>query len=236
MIRLEQAVGITDNQGLAAGPLTFANPVKPSSLILCFMATGGTNTPSTSVTDNQTNTYARMDTTRVATGGSAIETYYLLNAKSNGSTFTVTANFSGTVVGNDMWIAEYSGVNPTVVPVVVGTNGSSTTPNPGTLTMPIANCLVISTMTDDNADGVTISAGAGYQLLASQLIISTRNRMGIEAKIQGTGANTVTPSFTIGTTNTWGASAGIFRPLDGSTNKFTNSGTRPRPFAPGLAR
>jgi hypothetical protein len=115
-----------------------------------------------SVEDNQGNIYTQVTAPQHANASKDyVELYYAKNVKGGATTITVT--FS--VLGGDVGIYEYAGLNKTSpLDQVVSNAGSGQSPNGGTLSATTDNELYFVVGVDDNGDNIAPSAGNGYTL------------------------------------------------------------------------
>lgn len=115
-----------------------------------------------SVTDNQGNTYTQATASQHANASKDyVELYYAKNVRGGATTITVT--FS--VLGGDVGIYEYAGLNTTSpLDQVASNTGSGTSPDGGILSTTSDNELYFVVGVDDNGDNIDPSAGSGYTL------------------------------------------------------------------------
>ena len=165
------------------------------TIVVMTITASASNLDTTSVTDNQSNTYTQIGTTQHTSGNAYIRLWYAKNV--TGGSVTVTAHQSGSASGCLMEILEYSGLSTTSpADQSASTTGTNTSPSGGSITPSGNNSLIVSAFTDDNSDSVSITGTSGYTVEESDLINSTSTRNGIEDQVQtGGGTSTANTSY-----------------------------------------
>ena len=153
-----------------------------------------------------------------------------------GTSFTVTATFDAGVAGA-MGIIEYAGVaaNPTVTSI--SNSGTSAAPNSGTLA-PAAASVVVASMATALSGGTFAVNDVNY---VEQLELDQDNShqaQNIADRFDTVGSQSCTWSQS--GSSAWGAHAVAYSLIPSGESsvmgKYFSKGSRPRPFAPGLAR
>ncbi len=185
------------NEGGGTGSVatSFTSNVTSGNAIVVMTITGSATTlDTTSVTDNQSNTYTQIGTTQHTPGRNYLRVWYAKNV--TGGSVTVTSHQSGSATGVLMEMLEYSGLSTTApADQSASATGNSTSPSGGSITPTNNNALVISAFIDDNSDNVSITGTSGYTVEESDVLNSTSTRNGIEDKVLTTGAATANTSY-----------------------------------------
>lgn len=167
-----------------------------------------------SLTDNASNTYTQIGSTRLFSSSNYVRLYYVKNLATAAS-FQTSLTFSAGMGSTDSNLAiyEYSGVEQTAPLDTTnpGATGTSATVTPGAVTPTRDNCLIFSVGADTNGNNATPTAntGGGYTLEDHQDDSTSHERFYTEDFIQGTAAST-TASFTIAVSSAFGIQAGVF--------------------------
>lgn len=230
---LVQTKTLENNVNPSSVALTFTSTTKQGNFIFVGATTDTASTTAVSaISDNFGNVYTKIAGTIAGTG--SIHRWYAKNIV-GGASHAVTLTLTGTPDINVI-VAEYSGVDrgsPLDVSAVA--TGSSTAVSSGaTLVTAFRNSLVIGLGGDTNGSGATITVGAGFgDFIQLTTTVSFFNLYFEDKFITSPAAQTAT--FTEGAApTTSGCSVDVFKVANAA--KFKNSGLRPHPFSPGLAR
>ena len=206
---------VQKNKGSGGGTgsvaTSFTSSVTAGHAVVVMTITGsGSTLDTTSVTDNQSNTYTQIGTTQHTAANTYIRMWYAKNV--TGGSVTVTAHQSGSASGCLMELLEYSGLSTTApADQSASATGTSTSPSGGSITPTSNNTVILSAFTDDNSDSVSITGTSGYTVEESDLLNSTSSRNGIEDKILTT-AGATTGVWTTGSSSSWAAVIVSFKP------------------------
>lgn len=226
---------VTDIAGVATTP-AFTNSFAVGQLVVVAMTYSGTIDATTSVVDNATpsNTYTKIDGATLASQGQVMYYSVITTAKASP---TVTVNFNSTSTNIGVVVQYFNGFvdTPYIDRAVRKTNSSSTTVTSGT--SPVLNKTVELVVGTGHylAGTTTFTLGAGYTNL-TQLNNSTNGVAVAMESLVTSSVDALAATFTLGAANP--NSGGLVAFADGAFNhfKFNNSGLRPHPFSPGLAR
>lgn len=185
------------------------------------------------ITDSKSNTYSPR-TAPVFSGLYFTQIWYVANPTvGTGHTFTFTTAGVGLIMA-----AAFLGVAVTSpYDVENGTTGSAQTLQPGSIT-PGENDEVLITCSMGDASGNVPTVGSGYTIIESNALVGGVNPQGGMAYLIQTSAAASNPTWDGVSSNIYSAAIASFKTQTESVPhiRFNNSGIRPRPFAPGLAR
>lgn len=179
-------------------------------------------------TDNATtpNTYALAATQVTSGNGNVLYQFYGV-AQTGGAT-TITVNWTGSFFARiDM--EEFSGNAPTNALVFdqgASNFGATATASSATIKPSRVGELIVAGV-DQNSTVTATTAGANYVLDNSG-----SGLLGVQHRLSGTTSETAPMTWT--TSSSWEEVVGAYYPAQHV--KFNNSGLRPHPFSPGLAR
>jgi hypothetical protein len=199
-----QNVSATGTGGVSSISVTLPNPVTAGNLIVVTIGNDAT-TPTVSDSINSTN-YTLGNFYNDA--GKSVYTYYY-KVITGGSSFQITATFSGTDYPA-IYAAEYSFSGTLSVDTApTGTSGSNANPVlAGALTI-TGNDLVICTCTLE-AGGLTATASSGYTI-QFQTPLTGGQHYGIAMSDQLNVTANTTPGFTLSGSASWGICATAFK-------------------------
>ncbi len=172
-----------------AGARSFLKGVTAGNLVVVGV-TAFVNTPTASeITDNQGNTYTRidvMDDVGDGSGDNWAALYYCKNIASDGGEFTLSQ-----ITSNSMFGMEFANCD-TVSPLDTSTTnvGASTTPN-ASLTNAQADTLMVAVETDAGGDGDAHTPDANVGLLEYEEISSSRERGVTLYTVKGSGSQSI---------------------------------------------
>jgi hypothetical protein len=209
-------------------PVTWSNNTTTGNfIVVCVQATNGTVQTVTGVADSQLNTYTLAKRSNT---NADCEMWYAWNI-TGGTTPTITATLSaGSSGGAVILIREYSGVIKTADPLDQTALGSGTSGLPASAATPQTTYpyeLLIGITASTNNQ--TFTPVAPYVNGATSS--ASFQAMNIEDRVVNT-CSSYSSSFT-GTSSTWDTCIATFKLI---TPSFRPTITRPRPFAPGIAR
>jgi hypothetical protein len=139
----------------ASASLTFAANTQAGDAIL--LGFNFDHTLSATVTDSQGNTYSEVGSQLTTPGGANGRVYYAKNIK--GGADTVTVKLSGTSDYLELYLAEYSGVDPnTPIDAQAGATGSSSTVSSGNATTTGSSDVIYGYCVGDSQ----CTAGSGF--------------------------------------------------------------------------
>lgn len=185
----DSGVVATDNQAYGT------NNVAGNILIVIARVGVATLNSVTSISDTQTNTWARGKST-LATGDHDLEVWYALNCKVGANTVTIN-NTSGTL----RWIiAEYTGngASSAIDPSTNGNTGNSTSLDSLSITTAKANTVLIggNSMASDSLGLAATNSFTEEQEIVGRVQLQDRNL---------TATNTVNSTATAGSGSQWAA-------------------------------
>ena len=147
----------------ATDTVSFSSPNQAGNLILVCVMWGSANI--TSISDTLGNTYFAATSLATSPQGNFQQIYYAKNIEGGSNSVTVSFS-SATTTGNNVYIYEISGADPTSPLDVTAsaTGASSTTPNSGSASTHFANELIFGAFL---SDGTISTAGTGFTLLST---------------------------------------------------------------------
>jgi hypothetical protein len=206
--------GIYRKQSMQTTPgspnsLTFAETPTAGSLVVVAVARFNADPGTTDVTDNQGNTYTRIN---VANDGNSnhIALYYAKNVAASGA-FTISIGGSD----NKVVAHEFVGAD-TTSPLDQNnsaTNAGSTTPSTS-VTTAVDGELYVVAETDGGDDYDTVVPNTNYQLDGQGLIISVDMRIATEHRVTNQG--TITGDLTLEGSFSWAILMASFKPASGA--------------------
>jgi hypothetical protein len=164
-----------------------------------------TGSPTWSVTDSQSNTYAQVGST-VTSGSQSIAIYSSVIA--TGGTITVTAGSGGTNY-TGVCVDEYSESYTTTVDNSAGTSGTSTTPSSGSVTVSGTD-LLYGFMTPETLGPLQITAGTNFCLRSTMPGIGGVT-YGFMAEDQMNVSSNTAAAWTLGASESWLAIGASFK-------------------------
>jgi len=170
------------------------------------------------VTDTNGNTYQRAFQLGVGSNSLTFALYYAENIKAGANIVTVSDTVSAPF---RFAILEYSGVatSNSLDATPATAQGSSSTPNSGSLTTGAGGDLLLGTVVTVNS--ATMTAGSGYTI--EEAVPGAPNtKLVAEDQLQTT-AGSASASASLASSDTWGAGLAAFRSINGTTLPITIS-------------
>ena len=181
--------------------LSFGAPTTAGNLVIVSFDFSGTTF--SSITDSQGNAFTQVGSEVTSPGGAKTRMYYAKSIK--GGAETVTVNLAGTSPALEVYIAEYSGADPTS-PLDASSQaaGSSSAVSSGAFTTTTANDVLVAFCVGDTS----CNAGSGFAARST-----FHNNLLEDATIGAPGSYAATATAGAG----WAMVAAAFRPLTGGT-------------------
>lgn len=198
--------GTTQSPGTA---LAYGSNVTAGSLLIAVVRVGGSSSFYTPVvSDNNTNSWQSAIAVDDTVGGNWYAIWYAMNAHSGATSVTVSWSAGGTAVTLRYCIAEYSGAaTSSALDQTAGTIGTGTSGASGSVT-PLANNELIVCLEGANGTGFTQTAG---QTEREQQPTGANLQKIIMADVVQTTATAINNTFTLGTSQNWGAAIATFK-------------------------
>lgn len=210
-----------------------ATPKTGNIILVAIMADGLASSTQLTMTDLAGNTYTRLATSNINTIDQ-VDIWIGRVVKSVPS-FTVTAGNLGNTTAAIV-AEEWSGVL-NMADVTATANDATGSSTAATATTPATaySQAIVWVVCAINSSAITYTLGSGYTNLSQ--VTSNPSKLGVESKIITIGG-TQTGNFTLSSGIDWMLCVATIPAGGGSLKSTTlpNSGLRPHPFSPGLAR
>ncbi|HEY6391662.1 MAG TPA: IPT/TIG domain-containing protein, partial [Bryobacteraceae bacterium] len=202
---ISKDAGVTTSSSLA-----FGSPNAAGNWIAVCIRGGNSSSQIFTVSDSSGNTYRQAIQFGQTTAGETLGIFYAENIAGGANTITVSETISGAL---RFAILEYSGValSNSLDAVPATAQGSSTTPNSGSVTTGAGGDLLLAAILTTNP--ATFTAGTGYNI--KEFVPAEPNtKLIVEDQIQSV-AGTASAGATIAAADNWGAGLIAVRSISG---------------------